>query len=98
MQSTVLGILGIGEQEANDKFGFLLEVLKYGCPPHGGMAYGLDRLVMLMTGSSSIREVIAFPKTQSAACPLVDAPAMINEEQLKELHIKLHKPIVKDEA
>ncbi|WP_428356474.1 aspartate--tRNA ligase [Methyloprofundus sp.] len=98
MQSTVLGILGIGEQEANDKFGFLLEALKYGCPPHGGMAYGLDRLVMLMTGSSSIREVIAFPKTQSAACPLVDAPAMINEEQLKELHIKLHKPIVKDEA
>ena len=98
MQSTVLDILGIGEQEANDKFGFLLEALKYGCPPHGGMAYGLDRLVMLMTGSSSIREVIAFPKTQSAACPLVDAPAIINEEQLKELHIKLHKPIVKDDA
>jgi aspartyl-tRNA synthetase len=98
MQSTVLDILGIDKQEANDKFGFLLEALKYGCPPHGGMAYGLDRLVMLMTGSSSIREVIAFPKTQSAACPLVDAPAMINAEQLKELHIKLHKPVVKDEA
>lgn len=98
MQATVLGILGIDEQEANDKFGFLLEALKYGCPPHGGMAYGLDRLVMLMTGSSSIREVIAFPKTQSAACPLVDAPAVINEEQLKELHIKLHKPVVKEEA
>ncbi len=98
MQSTVLEILGIGEQEANDKFGFLLEALKYGCPPHGGMAYGLDRLVMLMTGSSSIREVIAFPKTQSAACPLVDAPAVINEQQLKELHIKLHKPVVKEEA
>ena len=98
MQATVLDILGIGEQEANDKFGFLLEALKYGCPPHGGMAFGLDRLVMLMTGSSSIREVIAFPKTQTAACPLVDAPAMVNELQLKELSIKLHKPVVKDEA
>jgi len=97
MQSTVLDILGIGEQEANDKFGFLLEALKYGCPPHGGMAYGLDRLVMLMTGSSSIREVIAFPKTQSAACPLVDAPAVVSEAQLKELNIKHHK-IVKDEV
>jgi len=97
MQSTVLNILGIGEQEANDKFGFLLEALKYGCPPHGGMAYGLDRLVMLMTGSSSIREVIAFPKTQSAACPLVDAPAVVSEAQLKELNIKHHK-IVKDEV
>lgn len=97
MQSTVLDILGIGEQEANDKFGFLLEALKYGCPPHGGMAYGLDRLVMLMTGSSSIREVIAFPKTQSAACPLVDAPAIVSEAQLKELNIKHHK-IVKDEV
>jgi aspartyl-tRNA synthetase len=97
MQSTVLDVLGIGEQEANDKFGFLLEALKYGCPPHGGMAYGLDRLVMLMTGSSSIREVIAFPKTQSAACPLVDAPAIVSEAQLKELNIKHHK-IVKDEV
>ena len=98
MQATVLDILGIGEQEANDKFGFLLEALKYGCPPHGGMAFGLDRLVMLMTGSSSIREVIAFPKTQSAACPLVDAPAVINEQQLKELYIKLHKPVAKEES
>ncbi|SMG62851.1 aspartyl-tRNA synthetase [methanotrophic bacterial endosymbiont of Bathymodiolus sp.] len=98
MQSTVLDILGIAEQEANDKFGFLLEALKYGCPPHGGMAFGLDRLVMLMTDSSSIREVIAFPKTQSAACPLVDAPAMVSVEQLKDLHIKLHKPVVKEEA
>jgi len=97
MQEIVLNILGIGEQEANDKFGFLLEALKYGCPPHGGMAYGLDRLVMLMTGSSSIREVIAFPKTQTAACPLVDAPAAVSEAQLKELHIKLNK-IVKEEV
>ncbi len=98
MQATVLDILGIGEQEANDKFGFLLEALKYGCPPHGGMAYGLDRLVMLMTGASSIREVIPFPKTQTAACPLVDAPASVSEVQLKELHIKLHKPVVKEDA
>ncbi len=98
MQATVLDILGIAEQEANDKFGFLLEALKYGCPPHGGMAFGLDRLVMLMTGSSSIREVIAFPKTQTAACPLVNAPAQISEQQLKELNIKLHKPVVKEEV
>jgi len=98
MQATVLEILGIGEQEAQDKFGFLLEALKYGCPPHGGLAFGLDRLVMLMTGSSSIREVIAFPKTQSAACPLVDAPAKINEQQLKELYIKMHKPAVKEKV
>ncbi|MDC9729182.1 MAG: aspartate--tRNA ligase [Methyloprofundus sp.] len=96
MQEIVLNILGIGEQEANDKFGFLLEALKYGCPPHGGMAYGLDRLVMLMTGSSSIREVIPFPKTQTAACPLVDAPAAVSETQLKELHIKLNKIVKED--
>ncbi|NOQ16972.1 MAG: aspartate--tRNA ligase, partial [Methyloprofundus sp.] len=85
-------------QEAQDKFGFLLEALKYGCPPHGGMAYGLDRLVMLMTKSASIREVIAFPKTQSAACPLVDAPAAVSEEQLRELSIKLRKVVAKEEA
>ncbi len=97
MQQAVLEILGISEQEANDKFGFLLEALKYGCPPHGGMAYGLDRLVMLMTGAHSIREVIAFPKTQTAACPLVDAPARVSDTQLKELHIKLHQPVVKEE-
>jgi aspartyl-tRNA synthetase len=96
MQEIVLNILGIGEQEAHDKFGFLLEALKYGCPPHGGMAYGLDRLVMLMTGSSSIREVIAFPKTQTAACPLVDAPAAVSATQLKELHIKLNKIVKED--
>ncbi len=98
MQQTVLEILGIGEQEAQDKFGFLLEALKYGCPPHGGMAYGLDRLVMLMTGSASIRDVIAFPKTQSAACPLVDAPAAVSDEQLRELSIKLRKVAAKEEA
>ena len=66
--------------------------MKYGCPPHGGVAFGLDRLVMLMTGSVSIRDVIAFPKTQTAACPLIDAPAMVNDAQLRELGIRLHKP------
>lgn len=98
MQQTVFGILGIGEEEAQDKFGFLLDALKYGAPPHGGLAFGLDRLVMLMTGSSSIRDVIAFPKTQSAACPLVSAPAVVTDEQLKELGIKLLKPAGKDKA
>jgi aspartyl-tRNA synthetase len=95
LQKTVFKILGIGEEEAQEKFGFLLEALKYGCPPHGGVAFGLDRLVMLMTGASSIRDVIAFPKTQTAACPLIDAPAMVNEAQLKELGIKLRKPSAK---
>ena len=96
MQKTVLKLLGIGDEEANDKFGFLLEALKYGCPPHGGIAFGLDRLVMLITGSESIREVIAFPKTQTAACPMIDAPAMVNDAQLRELGIKLRKPAKKE--
>ena len=97
MQTKVFEILGIGKEEAREKFGFLLDALKYGCPPHGGVAFGLDRLVMLMTGSSSIREVIAFPKTQTAACPLIDAPAMVNDAQLRELGIRLHKPAGKKE-
>ena len=92
MQTKVFEILGIGEEEANEKFGFLLNALKYGCPPHGGIAFGLDRLVMLMTGSASIRDVIAFPKTQTAACPLIDAPAIVNDAQLRELGIKLRHP------
>ncbi|TAK64360.1 aspartate--tRNA ligase [Methylobacter sp.] len=98
MQQTVLEILGIGEDEAKEKFGFLLDALKYGAPPHGGLAFGLDRLVMLMTGSTSIRDVIAFPKTQSAACPLVSAPAIVTDEQLKELGIRLIKPAGKEKA
>jgi len=98
MQKTVLKILGISDEEAQEKFGFLLDALKYGCPPHGGVAFGLDRLVMLMTGASSIRDVIAFPKTQTAACPLVDAPAKVNEEQLKELGIRLRQSPVKAKA
>ena len=92
MQTKVFEILGIGEEEAKEKFGFLLDALKYGCPPHGGIAFGLDRLVMLMTGSASIRDVIAFPKTQTAACPLIDAPAIVNDAQLRELGIKLRHP------
>ncbi len=98
MQQTVFEILGIGEDEAREKFGFLLDALKYGAPPHGGLAFGLDRLVMLMTGSTSIRDVIAFPKTQSAACPLVSAPAVVTDEQLKELGIRLIKPEGKEKA
>jgi aspartyl-tRNA synthetase len=98
MQQTVLEILGIGEDEAREKFGFLLDALKYGAPPHGGLAFGLDRLVMLMTGSHSIRDVIAFPKTQSAACPLVNAPAVVTDEQLKELGIRLIKPAGKEKT
>ncbi|MGB5716247.1 MAG: aspartate--tRNA ligase [Gammaproteobacteria bacterium] len=92
MQQAVLKLLGIGDQEARDKFGFLLDALKFGCPPHGGLAFGLDRLVMLMTGASSIREVMAFPKTQTAACPLTQAPSAVAQGQLIELGIHLHKP------
>ena len=88
MQESVFQLLGISDEEARDKFGFLLEALKYGCPPHAGIAFGLDRLVMLMTGSSSIREVMAFPKTQSAACLLTSAPSAVSAAQLKELGIK----------
>ncbi|MDZ7852862.1 MAG: aspartate--tRNA ligase [Halomonas sp.] len=91
MQSTVLEVLGIGEEEARDKFGFLLDALQYGAPPHGGLAFGLDRLVMLMTGARSIREVIAFPKTQSAACLMTDAPSEVDAEQLKDLNIRLRQ-------
>lgn len=97
MQQIVFAILGIGHEEAREKFGFLLDALKYGAPPHGGIAFGLDRLVMLMTGASSIRDVIAFPKTQTAACPLFNAPALVSDEQLKELGIRLRKPAGKEE-
>ncbi len=92
MQSTVFELLGIDAAEAASKFGFLLEALKLGAPPHGGIAFGLDRLAMLMTGADSIREVIAFPKTQSAADPLTDAPTAVSEAQLKELHIRVRPP------
>ncbi len=92
LQSAVFELLGIGPQEARLKFGFLLDALRYGAPPHGGIAFGLDRLAMLMAGADSIREVIAFPKTQTAACPLTDAPTEVSEQQLRELHIRLRQP------
>ena len=92
IQETVFAQLGIGEEEAHEKFGFLIEALKYGAPPHGGLAFGLDRLVMLMAGASSIRDVIAFPKTQTASCLLTHAPSPASEEQLRELGIRLRRP------
>ncbi len=91
MQRAVFDILGIEDEEAQEKFGFLLSALQYGAPPHGGLAFGLDRLVMLMVGGQSIRDVIAFPKTQSAHCLMTDAPGEVSEAQLKELSIRLRK-------
>ena len=88
MQAAVFKLLGISEEEAEIKFGFLLEALKYGCPPHGGIAFGLDRVAALMSGEDSIRDVIAFPKTNAAQCLLTSAPSLIPDEQVAELHIK----------
>jgi aspartyl-tRNA synthetase len=92
MQSTVFELLGIAADEAQKKFGFLLDALKFGAPPHGGIAFGLDRLAMLMAGADSIREVIAFPKTQTAADLLTDAPTEVSEAQLRELHVRVRVP------
>lgn len=92
MQAAVFKMLGITDEEAQDKFGFLLDALKYGCPPHAGMAFGLDRLVMILGEIASIRDVIAFPKTQSAACLLTEAPGMVDNAQLEELALRFRKP------
>ena len=91
MQKAVFEVLGIAEQEASEKFGFLLDALQFGAPPHGGLAFGLDRLVMLMVGARTIRDVIAFPKTQSAACLLTEAPGEVSAQQLKELNLRLRQ-------
>jgi aspartyl-tRNA synthetase len=93
MQSAVFELLGIGAEEAQLKFGFLLEALRYGAPPHGGIAFGIDRIAALMSGTDSIRDVIAFPKTSTAQDLMTDAPSAIAEPQLQELHIRVVKPV-----
>ena len=91
VQQAVFRVLGIGEEEARERFGFLLDALEFGCPPHGGIAFGLDRIAMLMTGATSIRDVIAFPKTQTANDPLTGAPGPAESRQLRELGIRVRE-------
>ena len=89
VQKKMFDAIGISDEEANDKFGYLLEAFKYGVPPHAGLAFGFDRLMMLLTGADNIREVIAFPKNQNAICPMTNAPGVADNDQLDELNIKL---------
>jgi aspartyl-tRNA synthetase len=89
VQKRMFGALGLSEEEAYEKFGFLLDAFKYGTPPHAGIAFGLDRLIMILAGTTNIKDVIAFPKNQSAVCPMTNAPAVAEEGQLKELSIKV---------
>ena len=91
IQKKMFEILGLSEETARERFGYLLEAFKYGVPPHAGLAYGLDRVVMLMVGADSIRDVIAFPKVKDASCLMTEAPDRVDEEQLKELHIEISK-------
>ena len=93
LQARIFRRLGISDEEAKSRFGFFLEALEYGTPPHGGIAFGLDRIVMFMAGTDNIRDVIAFPKTQTAACLLTNAPTPVSDEQLKELHIRVKLPV-----
>jgi len=97
MQREVLKLLGIDDDEAQDKFGFLLNALRYGAPPHGGIAFGIDRLVMLMAGATTLRDVMAFPKTQSASCLLTDAPGSVSDRQMKELALRPRKSATQSE-
>jgi aspartyl-tRNA synthetase len=98
VQKKVFKALGISDEEANDKFGFLLDALKYGAPPHGGIAFGIDRIAAMMAGVSSIRDVIAFPKTQKASCLMTASPNEVDNAQLRELNLKLRKPLLKDDS